>query len=90
MEYALPDEIRNNEYYWLRGLDGLNFVFWLKNEGQEYIVPRTKITRIEELISLAPDVFWRNLASADKLSADVCRAFGDSLTRIASKEGQAP
>ena len=64
--YVSPDEIRDNSHYRLVGLEQLNFVFWLKSEGQLHVVPRTKITRVEELIALAPDVFWRNIASTDK------------------------
>ena len=70
------------------GLEQLNFVFWLKSEGQLHVVPRTKITRVEELIALAPDVFWRNIASTDKLNSEVCRAIGDNVTRIAGELGQ--
>ena len=83
-----PDEMRDNAYYRLIGLQQVDFAFWLKDEGQIHVVSRTKITRVEELISLAPDVFWRNLASTDKLNSEVCRAFGDSLTRIAAGLGQ--
>ena len=63
-------------------------MFWLKHEGQLAVVPRTKITRAEELIALAPDVFWRNMAQQDKLTTDVCRSIGDSITRVAGDLGQ--
>ena len=66
----------------------MTLVFWLQREGQLHVIGRTKITRAEELIALAPDVFWRNHASTDKLSTDVCRAIGDGLTRSAADMGQ--
>ena len=83
-----PDEVRDNPHYRLIGLDDLNFVFWLKIEGRLHTVTRNKITRGEELIAIAPDVFWRNMASTEKLDAAVCRAIGDTITRTAANLGQ--
>ena len=83
-----PDEIRDNSHYRLVGLEHLNFVFWLKHEGQIHVVPRTKITREEELIALAPRIFWLTLSSTDMLNSQVCKKIGDDITRIAGTLGQ--
>ena len=80
-----PDDIRDNSHYRLLGLEHLNFVFRLKREGQTYVVPRNRIGRSDELVALAPQVFWCNLSHQDKLTADVCRAIGDSMTRTAAE-----
>ena len=79
------DDIRDNSHYRLLGLEHLNFVFRLKREGQTYVVPRNRIGRADELVALAPQVFWCNLSHQDKLTADVCRAIGDSMTRTAAE-----
>ena len=81
----VADDIRDNRHYRLLGLEHLNFVFRLKREGQTHVVPRNRITRADELVALAPQVFWCNLSSQDKLSTDVCRAIGDNMTRVAGE-----
>ena len=80
-----PDDISDNSHYRLLGLEHLNFVFRLKREGQTHVVPRNRITRKDELIALAPQGFWCNLAYHDKLTDDVARAIGDSMTRTAAE-----
>ena len=82
-QYVSPDEFRDNSYYRLEGLKGTNLYFRLKKISQTYVIARNRITRTDELQSLAPQVFWCNISTQDKLSADVCRTIGDHLTRIA-------
>ena len=80
------DQIRDNRHYRLLGLENLNFVFRLKRAGQTHVVPRNRIGRKDELIALAPQVFWHGLAGdIDILTPLVCAKIGDNLTRAADE-----
>ena len=83
-----PDDIRDNSYYRLLGLEHLNLIFRLKKEGQDYIVARNRITKYEELRSLAPDTFWHSVSTWDALTPMVCRQIGGQLIDAASNLAQ--
>ena len=87
-EYVAPDAIRDNPHYKINGLDGEAVEFRRKLPGITRLIAPSKITHIDELLVLAPQLFWTTLGNTDILNTQLARTVGDQLMRIAEGIGQ--